>query len=90
MTPIPNETTVRAEKPRIMNRIVQGVFKVLPTTFTFACIWTLIDPYGDPDDTPVAQDAVRVYRVGSCQSSVTVLCLVFHIVGLTKRTNSCL
>ena len=81
---------MRVEKPRIMNSFVLGVFKVLPTTFTFACIWTLIDPYGDPDDTPVAQDAERVYRVGSCQSSVTVLCLVFHIVGLTKRTNSCL
>ena len=90
MTPIPNETTVRVEKPRIMNRFVLGVFKVLLTTFTFACIWTLIDPYGDPEFTPVAQDAVRVYRFGSCQSSVTVLCLVFHIVGLTKRTNSCL
>ena len=38
MTPIPNETTVRVEKPRFMNRFVLGVFKVLLTTFTFACI----------------------------------------------------
>jgi len=36
-----------------MNNFVLGVSKVLLTTFVYACIWTLVDPYGYPDDTPV-------------------------------------
>jgi len=36
-----------------MNNFVLGVSKVLLTMFVYACVWTLVDPYGYPDDTPV-------------------------------------
>lgn len=36
-----------------MNSFVLGLFKVLLTTFTFACVWVVFNPYGYPDDTPV-------------------------------------
>ena len=45
--------SVQVERIGAMNSYVLGVSKVLLTTFTFACIWVLIDPYGYPNDTPV-------------------------------------
>ena len=53
MTTLTNDIAVQVERIGAMNSFVLGVFKVLLTTFTFACIWVLIDPYGYPDDTPV-------------------------------------
>ena len=52
MTTLTNDIAVQVERIGAMNSFVLGVFKVLLTTFTFACIWILIDPYGYPDDTP--------------------------------------
>ena len=53
MTNLTNDIAVQVERIGAMNSFVLGVFKVLLTTFTFACIWVLIDPYGYPNDTPV-------------------------------------
>ena len=53
MTTLPDKIAVRVERIGAMNSYVLGVFKVLLTTFTFACIWVLFDPYGYPNDTPV-------------------------------------
>ena len=53
MTKLTNDIAVRVKRIGAMNSFVLVVLKVLLTTFTFACIWVLIDPYGYPDDTPV-------------------------------------
>ena len=52
MTKLTNDIAVRVERIGAMNSFGIGVLKVLLTTFVYACIWTLLDPYGYPDDTP--------------------------------------
>ena len=52
MNKLTNDIAVRVERIGAMNSFVIGVLKVLLTTFVYACIWTLLDPYGYPDDTP--------------------------------------
>ena len=44
---------MRSEQSEFMNNFFSGVSKVLLTTFVYACIWTIVDPYGYPNDTPV-------------------------------------
>ena len=53
MTKLTNDIAVRVERIGAMNSFGIGVLKVLLTTFVYACIWTLLDPYGYPNDTPI-------------------------------------
>ena len=48
-----------------MNNFVLGLFKVLLATFVYACIWTLANPYGYPDDTPVEYFYLVKYSIHS-------------------------
>ena len=53
MTKLTNDIAVRVERIGAMNSFGIGVLKVLLTTFVYACIWTLLDPYGYSDDSPI-------------------------------------
>ena len=53
MTKLTNDIAVRVERIGAMNSFGIGVLKVLLTTFVYACIWTLLDPYGYSDVSPI-------------------------------------
>ena len=82
MTSLSNDIAVQVERIGAMNRFVLGVFKVLLTTFTFACIWVLIDPYGYPDDTPVDYFYLIRYAIHAV-AAYFLLKVVFRVIRKT-------
>jgi len=65
-----------------MNNFVLGVSKVLLTTFVYACIWTLVDPYGYPNDTPVDYFHLIRYAIHAV-AAYFLLKVVFRVIRKT-------
>ena len=82
MTKLTNDIAVRVERIGAMNSFGIGVLKVLLTTFVSACVWTILDPYGYPNDTPVVYFYLIRYSIHSF-AVYFLLKVVFRILRKT-------